>query len=227
MKRTLTRTALLTGVSVLTLSATACGAEDTASDAAGSTGSASSSAAEDAMGSSSAAPSSSTDAAAAEPFGEGCAAVPADGEGSFTGMTDDPVATAASNNPVLSTLVQAVVQANLVDTLNSAQDITVIAPANPAFEAIPADQLQAVLADDAQLTAILSHHVIEGRLAPDELVGTHTTLGGDEVTVEGSGEDLTVAQTVTGTPASVICGNVQTANATVYIVDQVLAPAAG
>ena len=227
MKRTLTRTALLTGVSVLTLSATACGAEDTASGAAGSTGSASSSAAEDAMGSSSAAPSSSTGAAAAEPFGEGCAAVPADGEGSFTGMTDDPVATAASNNPVLSTLVQAVVQANLVDTLNSAQDVTVIAPANPAFEAIPADQLQAVLADDAQLTAILSHHVIEGRLAPDELVGTHTTLGGDEVTVEGSGEDLTVAQTVTGTPASVICGNVQTANATVYIVDQVLAPAAG
>jgi uncharacterized surface protein with fasciclin (FAS1) repeats len=227
VKRTLTRTALLTGVSVLALSATACGAEDTASGAAGSTGSATSSAAEDAMGSSSAAPSSSTDAAAAEPFGEGCAAVPADGEGSFTGMTDDPVATAASNNPVLSTLVQAVVQANLVDTLNSAQDITVIAPANPAFEAIPADQLQAVLADDAQLTAILSHHVIEGRLAPDELVGTHTTLGGDEVTVEGSGEDLTVAQTVTGTPASVICGNVQTANATVYIVDQVLAPAAG
>jgi uncharacterized surface protein with fasciclin (FAS1) repeats len=227
VKRTLTRTALLTGVSVLALSATACGAEDTASGAAGSTGSATSSAAEDAMGSSSAAPSSSTDAAAAEPFGEGCAAVPADGEGSFTGMTDDPVATAASNNPVLSTLVQAVVQANLVDTLNSAQDVTVIAPANPAFEAIPADQLQAVLADDAQLTAILSHHVIEGRLAPDELVGTHTTLGGDEVTVEGSGEDLTVAQTVTGTPASVICGNVQTANATVYIVDQVLAPAAG
>ena len=229
MKRTLTRTALLTGVSVLTLSATACGAEDTASDAAGSTGSASSSAAGDAMGSSSSAPSSSTDMASAEPFGEGCAAVPTEAseQGSFQGMADDPVATAASNNPVLSTLVQAVVQANLVDTLNSAQDVTVIAPANPAFEAIPADQLQAVLADDAQLTAILSHHVIEGRLAPDELVGTHTTLGGDEVTVEGSGEDLTVAQTVTGTPASVICGNVQTANATVYIVDQVLAPAAG
>ena len=226
MKRTLTRTALLTGVSVLTLSATACGAEDTASDAAGSTGSASSSAAEDAVGSSSAAPSSSTDAAAAEPFGEGCAAVPADGEGSLIGMTDDPVATAAGNNPVLSTLVQAVLQANLVDTLNSAQDVTVIAPANPAFEAVPADRLQEVLADSARLTAILSHHVIEGRLAPDELVGTHTTLGGDEVTVEGSGEDFTVAQTVTGTPASVICGNVQTANATVYIVDQVLAPTA-
>ena len=227
MKRTLTRTALLTGVSALALAVTACGAEDTASDAADSAGSAASSASEGAMGSS-AAPSSSADMASAEPFGEGCAAVPTDAadEGSFQGMTDDPVATAASNNPVLSTLVQAVTQANLGDTLNSAQDITVIAPANPAFEAIPPDALQAVLADNAQLTAILQHHVIEGRLAPDELAGTHTTLGGDEVTIEGSGEDFTVAQTVTGTPASVICGNVQTANATVYIVDQVLAPAA-
>jgi uncharacterized surface protein with fasciclin (FAS1) repeats len=225
VKRTLTRTALLTGASALALSITACGAEDTASDAADSAGSAASSAGEDAMDGGSSAPSSGGAMSSEEPFGEGCTAVPADGEGSFTGMTDDPVATAASNNPVLSTLVQAVLQANLVDTLNSAQDITVIAPANPAFEAIPADALQAVLADNAQLTAILSHHVIEGRLAPDELAGTHTTLGGDEVTIEGSGEDFTVAQTVTGTPASVICGNVQTANATVYIVDQVLAPA--
>jgi uncharacterized surface protein with fasciclin (FAS1) repeats len=225
VKRTLTRTALLTGVSALALSITACGAEDTASDAAGSAGSAASSAGEDAVDGGSSASSGDSAMASAEPFGEGCTAVPADGEGSFTGMTDDPVATAASNNPVLSTLVQAVLQANLVDTLNSAQDITVIAPANPAFEAIPADALQAVLADNAQLTAILSHHVIEGRLAPDELAGTHTTLGGDEVTIEGSGEDFTVARTVTGTPASVICGDVQTANATVYIVDQVLAPA--
>jgi uncharacterized surface protein with fasciclin (FAS1) repeats len=225
VKRTLPRTALLTCAAALALSLTACGAEDTASDAAGSAGSAAGSAGGDAMDGGSSAPSSDSATSAEEPFGEGCTAVPADGEGSFTGMTDDPVATAASNNPVLSTLVQAVVQANLVDTLNSAQDVTVIAPANPAFEAIPADTLQAVLADDAQLTAVLSHHVIEGRLAPDELAGTHTTLGGDEVTIEGSGDDLTVARTVTGTPASVICGNVRTANATVYIVDQVLAPA--
>ncbi|MDP9428994.1 MAG: fasciclin domain-containing protein [Actinomycetota bacterium] len=229
MKRTLTRTVMLAAASSLAITLSACGAEDTASNAADTVKSAASSASESATGggsSSSSAPS--TDMASEEPFGEGCAAVPSDAadEGSFQGMADDPVATAASNNPVLSTLVQAVTAANLGDTLNSAQDITVIAPANPAFEAIPADALQAVLADNAKLTAILSHHVIEGRLAPDELAGTHTTLNGDEVTIEGSGENFTVAQTVTGTEASVICGNVQTANATVYIVDQVLAPAA-
>ena len=219
MKRTLTRTLMLAAASSMAITLSACGAEDTAADAADSAGSAASSAGESATGggSSSSAPSSSAMPTSDEPFGEGCTAVPADGEGSFTGMTDDPVATAASNNPVLSTLVTAVMQANLVDTLNSAQDITVIAPANPAFEAIPPDALQ--------LTGILTHHVIDGRLAPDELAGTHTTLAGDEVTIEGMGEDFTVAQTVTGTPASVICGNVQTANATVYIVDQVLAPA--
>lgn len=223
VKRTLTRGVMLAAASTLALGTAACGSDDTdgtASDS-GSSSSSSSSAEES---TSSSAPSS--EPMTEEPFGAGCSAVPADGEGSFTGMTDDPVATAASNNPALSTLVQAVTAANLVDTLNSAQDITVLAPANPAFEAIPADQLNAVLADNAQLTAILTHHVIEGRLAPDELAGTHPTLNGDEVTIEGSGESFTIDGTVTQMQASVICGNVQTANATVYIIDQVLAPAA-
>ncbi len=227
MTNTLTRGVLLATASTLAVTLSACGSEDAgATDtSAADTGSSSSESA-DAAGSSDSMEETPAAPAAEEPFGAGCTAVPADGEGSFTGMTDDPVATAASNNPVLSTLVSAVMQANLVDTLNSTQDITVIAPANPAFEAIPADALQAVLADNAQLTAILTHHVIPGRLSPEQLAGTHTTVKGDQVTIEGSGESFTVAQTVTGTPASVICGNVQTANATVYIVDQVLAPTA-
>ena len=227
MKNTLTRGVLLATASTLAVTLSACGSEDTGSAASEDTASDSSSSSSESSSSSSSPMESSTPAAGAamdEPFGDGCTAVPADGEGSFAGMTDDPVATAASNNPVLSTLVTAVGQANLVDTLNTTQDITVIAPANPAFEAIPADALQAVLADNAQLTAILTHHVIPGRLSPDQLAGTHTTVNGDQVTIEGSGEMFTVAQTVTGTPANVICGNVQTANATVYIVDQVLAP---
>jgi uncharacterized surface protein with fasciclin (FAS1) repeats len=225
MKSTLTRGLLLASASTLAVTLSACGSDETsaASDSSAPDSSSSASESSEPMESS----STMAEPASDEPFGAGCTAVPADGEGSFSGMTDDPVATAASNNPVLSTLVQAVTAANLVDTLNTTDDITVIAPANPAFEAIPADQLQAVLADQATLTQILTHHVIPGRLSPDQLAGTHTTVAGDEVTIEGSGESFTVAQTVTGTPASVICGNVQTANATVYIVDQVLAPAAG
>ncbi|SFT61576.1 Uncaracterized surface protein containing fasciclin (FAS1) repeats [Geodermatophilus amargosae] len=225
MKSTLTRGILLASASTLAVTLSACGSDETSAASDSPAPDSSSSSASESSGSMESS-SPMAEPASDEPFGAGCTAVPADGEGSFTGMTDDPVATAASNNPVLSTLVQAVTAANLVDTLNTTDDITVIAPANPAFEAIPADQLQAVLADQATLTQILTHHVIPGRLSPDQLAGTHTTVAGDEVTIEGSGENFTVAQTVTGTPASVICGNVQTANATVYIVDQVLAPAA-
>jgi uncharacterized surface protein with fasciclin (FAS1) repeats len=213
------RALLLTAASGLALTLSACSSDDAADSASAETGS---------MGGSESSESSAMPMSD-EPFGSGCSAVPTDGEGSFDGMTDDPVATAASNNPALSTLVTAVGEAELGDSLNSAEDITVLAPANPAFEAVPADALNALLADKEQLTAVLTHHVIEGRLAPEDLAGTHMTLGGTEVTVEGEGEDFSVAAegTVLGeSPAGVICGNVQTANATVYIIDQVLTPPA-
>jgi len=216
----LTRGVLMTAVSTLAITLSACGSDDSADSSASADTSSSAESSE--------ATESSAMPASDEPFGAGCSAVPTEGEGSFTGMTDDPVATAASNNPALSTLVQAVTAANLGDTLNTTDDITVLAPANPAFEAVPADALNGLLADTAALTTVLTHHVIPGRLTPEELAGTHTTLNNDEVTIEGSGENFTIAMdgTVVGMEASVICGNVQTANATVYIIDQVLKPAA-
>jgi uncharacterized surface protein with fasciclin (FAS1) repeats len=215
----LTRGVLMTAVSTLAITLSACGSDDSSEDTASADTGSSMETSE--------APETSAMPASDEPFGAGCSAVPTEGEGSFTGMTDDPVATAASNNPALSTLVQAVTAANLGDTLNTTDDITVLAPANPAFEAVPADALNGLLADTAALTTVLTHHVIPGRLTPEELAGTHTTLNNDEVTIEGSGEDFSLAMdsTVVGMEASVICGNVQTANATVYIIDQVLKPA--
>jgi uncharacterized surface protein with fasciclin (FAS1) repeats len=123
---------------------------------------------------------------------------------------------------------QAVGAAHLVDSLDTQQNITVLAPANSAFEAMPPDQLAALMADSAQLTSVLTHHVIQGRLTPDQLAGTHTTLNNDEVTIDGSGQSFTIAGegTLTKTDASVVCGDVPTANATLYLIDQVLAPAA-
>ena len=154
------------------------------------------------------------------PFGAACSAVPKDGKGSFNGMATDPVATAASNNPVLSTLVTAVKAAGLVDTLNSAPAITVFAPTNDAFAKIPADTLNKVLADKETLTTILTNHVVAGKIAPDKIAGDHKTLAGTTLTVKGSGEMFTVGKE----NANVVCGNVTTANATVYIVDSVLMP---
>ena len=155
-----------------------------------------------------------------QPFGAACSAVPKDGKGSFTGMATDPVATAASNNPVLGTLVTAVKAANLVDTLNSAPAVTVFAPTNDAFAKIPAETLNKVLADRETLTKILTNHVVSGKIAPDQLAGDHKTLAGTTLTVKGSGEMFTVGKE----NANVVCGNVTTANATVYIVDSVLMP---
>ena len=155
-------------------------------------------------------------------FGPACASVPADGAGSFEGMAKDPVATAASNNPALSTLVTAVGAAGLGDTLNSAEDITVFAPANAGFEAMDKATLDAALADPTGLlTTVLTYHVVPGRLTPEMLAGTHETLQGGTLEVTGSGEDFTVNGT-----AKVVCGNVQTSNATVYIIDGVLLPPA-
>ena len=161
------------------------------------------------------------DDAGADTFGPGCSAVPTTGDGSFNGMATAPVATAASANPLLKTLVAAVTKAELVDTLNSAEDITVFAPTDDAFAKIPKKTLKAVLKDKATLTKILTHHVVAGQLGPDELAGEHETLAGDMLTVECSGEDFTVA----GDNAAVLCGNIPTANATVYVIDTVLMPA--
>jgi uncharacterized surface protein with fasciclin (FAS1) repeats len=130
-------------------------------------------------------------------------------------MATAPVATAASANPVLSTLVVAVKQAGLVDTLNSADGITVFAPDN-----IPASTLKSVLANKAELTKILSYHVVSGRVTPAELAS-----GKALKTLEGSTvKPAMMGTTYTVNGATVVCGNVQTANATVYIINSVLMP---
>ena len=131
-------------------------------------------------------------------------------------MATAPVASAASANPLLKTLVAAVTQAGLVDTLNGAKALTVFAPTNDAFAAIPKAKLDALLADKPALTKVLTHHVVEGKLSPAQVAGTHKTLAGDTITVKGSGDKFTVNN------ATVLCGNIPTANATVYVIDAVL-----
>ncbi|MEP6298886.1 MAG: fasciclin domain-containing protein [Ilumatobacter sp.] len=163
--------------------------------------------------------------AALEPSGDLCAAVPADGEGSFAGMTDDPAATAASNNPALSTLVAAVTEAGLVDTLNSDGPFTIFAPANPAFEAFSQEELDALLADTETLTSVLTLHVVAGeQLSSADLaeLDSVTTVNGADITIEAA-EDGSIS--VNG-QATVGCADVQTANATVHIIDAVLMPSA-
>ncbi|WCD90936.1 Cell surface glycolipoprotein MPB83 [Streptomyces xanthophaeus] len=156
----------------------------------------------------------------ADPYGPACASVPKEGSGSLEGMAKDPVATAASNTPALSTLAAAIEKAGLVDTLNNAKGITVFAPTNEAFAKIPKAELDKVLADKAQLTKILTYHVVGEEITPQQLsMGSFKTLEGGSLTTAGSGEDFTV-----NGEAKIVCGDVQTANATVNVIDTVLMP---
>ncbi|MYR97912.1 fasciclin domain-containing protein [Streptomyces sp. SID8374] len=197
---------------MLPLTLTAC--SDSGSDKASDSSSAAGSTPEESK------PAAGDDAMADKPFGPACATVPQDGAGSFDGMAKDPVATAASNNPELSTLVTAVQKAGLVDTLNNAENITVFAPTNDAFAKIPKADLDAVLNDKAMLTKILTYHVVGEKLTPQQLEnGTFDTLQKSTLTTSGSGESYKVDDS-----ANVVCGNVPTANATVYIIDTVLMP---
>jgi uncharacterized surface protein with fasciclin (FAS1) repeats len=178
----------------------------------------------------SAAPSSSAAAAdpAADLVGPGCATyaqqVPS-GAGSVAGMAQDPVAVAASNNPMLKTLTSALSgklnpKVNLVDTLNSNPGLTVFAPTDDAFAKIDAATLEKLKTDSDLLTKILTYHVVEGQASPTAVVGDHKTLEGGSVAVTGSGPSLKVND------AGLVCGGVKTANATVYMIDTVLMPPA-
>jgi uncharacterized surface protein with fasciclin (FAS1) repeats len=164
-------------------------------------------------------------ASAAGPVGPGCAdyakLVPR-GAGSVDGMAQDPVAVAASHNPLLTTLVQAVSgklnpKVNLVDTLNGGQ-FTVFAPVDSAFAKVPSATVTQLKTDAPLLTKVLTYHVVSGRLSPDQVTGMHATVEGGSVDVAGTPNALTV------NGAHVICGGVRTANATVYLIDGVLTP---
>ncbi|KZS64082.1 fasciclin domain-containing protein [Mycobacterium pseudokansasii] len=177
--------------------------------------------------SSMAAPASTTGMAdpAADLIGTGCseyAKQNPSGPGSVAGMAQDPVATAASNNPMLTTLTSALSgklnpNVNLVDTLNSGQ-YTVFAPTNAAFDKLPAATIDQLKTDSKLLSSILTYHVVQGQASPGKIDGTHTTLQGANVTVTGQGNDLKI------NGAGLVCGGVHTANATVYMIDTVLMP---
>lgn len=143
-------------------------------------------------------------------------------EGSLTGMADDPVGTAASNNPVLTTLVTAVGAADLVATLNGAPALTVFAPTDCAFAALDPATLEAALADPSGLlTQVLGFHVLTERIEPADLEsGEYTTFTGAMLDVEVDGENVSL----NGGQAKVVVPGIQTSNATVYLIDNVMIP---
>ncbi|QZT64235.1 fasciclin domain-containing protein [Mycolicibacterium austroafricanum] len=226
MMTTRRKTAAVAGIAAVAIFGAACSSEgsDSTASSATTTSESAMESATTAMTTSSAAPSADP---AANLIGSGCAAyaeqVP-DGPGSVAGMAVDPVTVAASNNPMLKTLTQALSGqlnpgVNLVDTLNGGE-FTVFAPTDDAFAKIDPATIETLKTDSDLLTNILTYHVVPGQAAPDQVAGEHATVQGATVTVTGAGNDLKVNE------AGLVCGGVKTANATVYMIDTVLMPPA-
>jgi uncharacterized surface protein with fasciclin (FAS1) repeats len=213
-------------LSAVSLTALAVLAASACSNDSASSAPSSSSVAPSSSMSTSAAPATTAKAdPAATLVGAGCATyaqqVPS-GPGSVAGMAQDPVTVAASNNPMLKTLTSALSgklnpKVNLIDTLNNGA-FTVFAPTDDAFAKIDPATIEKLKTDSDLLTSILTYHVVSGQASPRQVVGDHKTVQGETVQVTGSGNDLKVND------AGLVCGGVQTANATVYMIDTVLMP---
>ena len=214
----------LAAATALTMSSCSTGTKDKVEATGSSVMSSATSAMSSAMSSATA---TSAKAAPAGLVGTGCAGyaekVPT-GPGSVEGLAKDPVATAASNSPVLTTLASALSGklnpgVNLVDTLNNGE-FTVFAPTDEAFAKVDPATIDKLKTDSELLTSILTYHVVAGQAGPSAVVGDHTTLQGGKLSVTGSGDSLKVGD------AGVVCGGIKTANATLYLIDTVLMPPA-
>jgi uncharacterized surface protein with fasciclin (FAS1) repeats len=222
-QRSVLTAAGLAAVAALSLSACSTATKESATSATEKA----SSVAESAASSASSAMTSAMAAPAGGLVGAGCAAYAEanpSGPGSVAGLAADPVATAAGNSPVLTTLASALSgklnpNVNLVDTLNNGQ-FTVFAPTDDAFGKLDAATIDKLKTDTALLTSILTYHVVSGQADPMQVVGEHTTVQGAQLKVTGSGNDLMVND------AGVVCGGIKTSNATLYLIDTVLIPPA-
>ena len=136
---------------------------------------------------------------------------------------DGTIVDAAIATPELSTLVDLVVAADLADALATTENITVFAPTNDAFAALPAELVDVVVGNTDLLTAVLTYHVTTGAPDPRKLSGSlatrKATLQGQSVYFGRSGG----AARVNG--AGISCQGVKTDNGTVWIIDSVLLPA--
>ncbi len=223
--RKIQRLAAVGAMAALTVALAACGSSQTASTSTATSA--------PAAAPTSAAAASNGVTTNADVFGPACNMLPqGDAPGSLNNMGPNPVATAASSNPLLTTLVTAVGKVpGLADTLNSQKAITVYAPYNGAFTAVQKavgdSAFNALLADPTKLGALLSYHVVPQRYNAAGLVaaGKTTELAGGDVTIGGTATAPTLTDG-SGNTASVLCGNIPTSNATVFVIDKVLMPKA-
>jgi uncharacterized surface protein with fasciclin (FAS1) repeats len=126
----------------------------------------------------------------------------------------------ASSDPRFSTLTTAVIEAGLVEVLSGEGPFTVFAPTDEAFSKLPNETLQAVLADKEQLTAILTYHVLSGKVMSEDVVkiSSAETVQGGELKIEVVGNSVMVNN------ARVIITDIEASNGVIHVIDTVLIP---
>ncbi len=149
---------------------------------------------------------------------------------------NDTIVANASKAPNLSTLVAAVTAADLGETLSGAGPFTVFAPDNAAFEKIPAATRESLLAPagKADLTKILTYHVVSGRLTAADIAAQAQANGGTATLMTVQGEELKVAAgpnntwvitDAKGGTSTISQADVGQSNGIVHVIDTVLMPA--
>jgi uncharacterized surface protein with fasciclin (FAS1) repeats len=130
----------------------------------------------------------------------------------------------AIENGNFKTLVAALKAAGLVDALSGAGPFTVFAPTDAAFAKLPAGTVEALLADREKLTAILTYHVVSGKVMAADIVKSHgaqpTTLEGQTLDVRLNGGKVSV------NGANVVTADVAASNGVIHVIDSVLLPSA-
>ncbi|WP_214416294.1 fasciclin domain-containing protein [Sphaerisporangium fuscum] len=153
------------------------------------------------------------------PVGPGCASLPKSGPGSAAQLANEPLGTAAQHIPQLSDAVNATKSAGMLSAADSVKNVTVFAPTNDAFRKVPKDELDRLRRNKSQLTKVVSYHVVQGRKSLNDLLaGPVKTMEGSKLTVRRSDSSYMVDD------AKVVCGAIQTRNATVYLIDSFLTP---
>lgn len=131
------------------------------------------------------------------------------------------VADTMAAQPQLSTLNGLVVKAGLTDTLKGTGPFTVFAPTNEAFAKVPAKTMQALASDPAKLKAVLTYHVIPGKvMLADVKNGNSKTVNGANLALSRAGDFVTVEEALVQTP------DIAASNGVVHVVDSVLLPPA-
>jgi uncharacterized surface protein with fasciclin (FAS1) repeats len=133
-------------------------------------------------------------------------------------QSNDIVQTAVAAGS-FKTLAKALEAADLVTTLKGAGPFTVFAPTDEAFAQIPADKLNALLADKAALTKVLTYHVVSGNVPSSQVkTGAVKTVQGQSLNVNASSQGVRVND------ARVVKADVMASNGVIHVIDKVVMP---